>query len=171
MCGSRVDHQFWELGYVSSSLTTPTIFMKTCGYCKNSKALTLFYRRGKTGHQAWCKECSNSNRKAVYTNNFPREQHRKKTLRAKYSKENMTNIFRYLSEQGCKDCGEKDPIVLEFDHKQDKKYNISDRVRRAVWATLQKEIEKCEVRCANCHRRKTAIDRNWYSYMKGTVAQ
>jgi hypothetical protein len=27
---------------------------------------------------------------------------------------------------------------------------------------VKNEIEKCDVRCANCHRRKTAKDFNWY---------
>jgi hypothetical protein len=57
----------------------------------------------------------------------------------------------------CVDCGEADPIVLEFDHVRDTKVNgISDLVyRNANLAVIQAEIDKCEVRCANCHRRVT----------------
>jgi hypothetical protein len=29
------------------------------------------------------------------------------------------------------------------------------------WARVRAEIEKCDVRCVNCHRRKTARDFGW----------
>jgi hypothetical protein len=69
--------------------------------------------------------------------------------------------IKYLETHPCIDCGEDDPIVLEFDHvRGEKKFNIADVTRNAVGRrTLEKEIEKCEVRCANCHRRKTKRER------------
>lgn len=30
------------------------------------------------------------------------------------------------------------------------------------WENILKEIEKCQVLCANCHRIKTARDYKWY---------
>jgi len=60
---------------------------------------------------------------------------------------------------------ESDYIVLEFDHKHDKKYNVS-AMHTLSLELLIKEIEKCEVRCANCHRRKTAHQFNWHAILK-----
>jgi hypothetical protein len=55
------------------------------------------------------------------------------------------------------DCGESDPIVLEFDHIRGKKVgDVSTLAGQAFsWHKLSAEIAKCEVRCANCHRRRT----------------
>ena len=65
-------------------------------------------------------------------------------------------IRNYLKTNPCVDCGETDAIVLEFDHVRDKDFNIADAARNGVGIKkLKDEIAKCEVRCANCHRKKT----------------
>ena len=65
--------------------------------------------------------------------------------------------WEYLLAHPCVDCGETDPVVLEFDHRSGKRAAISDLMRRhANWTTVLSEIEKCDVRCANCHKRRTA---------------
>lgn len=71
-------------------------------------------------------------------------------------------LLTYLLGHPCTDCGETDPIVLEFDHIEDKKFNIgaANGQGRSL-KSVQAEVEKCEVRCANCHRRKTYRDRGF----------
>ena len=65
-------------------------------------------------------------------------------------------LLDYLRDHPCIDCGEADPIVLEFDHQRDKKFAIGSATSKGVaLSTVVAEVEKCEVRCANCHRRKT----------------
>ena len=83
-------------------------------------------------------------------------------------------LFEHLSSHPCVDCGERDPVVLEFDHVHgEKAYDVGLLLsRRYPWATVQAEISKCEVRCANCHRRKTARDYgSWKLYPPASVAQ
>jgi hypothetical protein len=72
-------------------------------------------------------------------------------------------IWDYLKNHPCVDCGESDPVVLEFDHQGEKRMAISEVGRRnPSLETIQKEIDKCEVRCANCHRKRTAVQLDWY---------
>tara|TARA_R110000765_G_scaffold56756_1_gene111886 strand:- start:59 stop:430 length:372 start_codon:yes stop_codon:yes gene_type:complete len=54
----------------------------------------------------------------------------------------------------CIDCGENNPLVLDFDHvKGEKIMAISNMSNKAYCIdTISKEMDKCEVRCANCHR-------------------
>ena len=67
----------------------------------------------------------------------------------------MLKLHHYKQERGCADCGENDPVVLEFDHLRDKVDNVAALVTRWSWKRLLTEIEKCDVVCANCHRRRT----------------
>ena len=77
-------------------------------------------------------------------------------------------VYDYLLNHPCS-CGESDPAVLQFDHRDgsDKVKEISAASRNG-WSIdrLQKEIDKCDVLCANCHSRRTAKQFGWYSKLK-----
>jgi len=84
--------------------------------------------------------------------------------RKKQIADRRARVSEYLDTHPCVDCGESDKVVLDFDHidPATKVDNISRMVRaRLTWPKLLAEIEKCEVRCANCHRRRTAIQFGW----------
>jgi len=73
-------------------------------------------------------------------------------------------VWDYLKLNPCQTCGESDPVVLEFDHidRDIKSGEISSMINGSL-AKLKAEINKCRVLCANCHRRHTAIQFDWYS--------
>lgn len=70
------------------------------------------------------------------------------------------HLFEYLSSRACVDCGERDPIVLDFDHR-DRRSKVKGVAKMLSghysWTSVLKEIDKCDIRCANCHRRKTYV--------------
>ncbi len=71
-------------------------------------------------------------------------------------------VCAYLREHPCVDCGETDIVVLDFDHRNDKEFEISKMVcNGAPWTRILTEIQKCEVVCANDHRRRTARTFGW----------
>jgi hypothetical protein len=73
-------------------------------------------------------------------------------------------MWNYFIDNPCIDCGQTNPVLLSFDHIHDNKcYNIADRIDSQPWGSLFKEIEKCVVRCFNCHHLKTAVDRDYWS--------
>jgi len=88
-----------------------------------------------------------------------REARKKQKEADKYKKKVQASrdIIQQHISKGCTDCGEKDPIVLEFDHKEPahKELDVSRLIGKSI-KRLQKEIDKCEVVCANCHKRRTA---------------
>ena len=58
---------------------------------------------------------------------------------------------------GCKDCGKDFPYyVLDFDHVLGKKvHDISFMCRWYTIEEINEEVQKCEIVCANCHRKRT----------------
>lgn len=68
----------------------------------------------------------------------------------------------------CIDCGEQDVLVLQFDHVRGQKLqSISELVKAGyAWKAIEAEIAKCEVRCANCHARRTAKQRRYHAYLE-----
>lgn len=87
--------------------------------------------------------------------------------------ENKQKVYEYLKKHPCIDCGESDIVVLDFDHVKDEKFMGVSRMINSVykWSRIQQEIEKCVIRCANCHRRKTARQFNWLSLNFASLAE
>lgn len=80
-------------------------------------------------------------------------------------------IAKYLLTHPCVDCGEADPIVLEFDHKdRTAKVFAVGRSRSMKLQKLIDEVAKCDVRCSNCHRRKTFRDRDFSTSLANAKA-
>ncbi len=136
--------------------------MKLCSGCGITKPLTGFAKNlsRKDKVQSYCRECKAGYDHNYYSKNRATHYQRVKRLLA----ENRTKLWDYLDSHSCVDCGEKNPIVLEFDHiKKGKVGSISYLLSRQrwSWASLLKEIDKCEVRCANCHRIKTFDQFGW----------
>jgi hypothetical protein len=77
---------------------------------------------------------------------------------------NHKNVLEYLAAHPCVDCGEKDPIVLQFDHikPEEKKNSVARLIDGSHWDNVLAEIEKCRVVCANCHTRRTAKQFGWW---------
>jgi hypothetical protein len=129
---------------------------KICCTCKKKKAVDKFSKKSaaEDGLQSRCKNCV----KDWYPANH---QEHKKKIRSNqkiYRKKVRFYIIEWKKSHPCSDCQESDPIVLEFDHIRDKKkFNIGEATRMGYSLdALKEEIAKCEVVCANCHRRRTA---------------
>lgn len=129
-----------------------------CTTCGQMRPEAEFNRRarGSLFLQSWCRDCFSKYKIDRYLKNRTRE-----IARAHRNSERARSVRRhflrdYLATHPCVNCGERDPAVLEFDHLRDKLMDVT-RMAHAGWSfdAIQKEIAKCEVRCANCHRRKT----------------
>lgn len=138
--------------------------MRICTRCKQSKLESDFnFKIKKTGvRQYHCRDCSRLYVQIHYENN--KEYYLTKArIRNKKLRNNVKQyIWNYLQHHNCVDCGENDPIVLEFDHLSNKISAVSFLAKNCTIIKIKSEIKKCEVRCANCHRRKTAHQFKWH---------
>lgn len=140
---------------------------KTCKKCFITKPIEEFNFKDKARgkRQAQCQICT---REAIRNHYYKHVDyyHRKAQKRRKLLQVLLKQfLIDYLQTHPCVDCNEKDIIVLEFDHLRDKTREIGTFLQNGYPInTVKKEIEKCEVRCANCHKRKTAKEFGWYKY-------
>jgi hypothetical protein len=139
--------------------------MKKCSRCLLTKSSSNFsYKNKGTGLlNPYCKECNRIYQKQHYILNKAYYSQKRAVNAEKATAANRRNIAHYLRAHPCIDCGEADPVVLEFDHvRGEKKSTIAEMLRNArKWSAIQEEIEKCEVRCSNCHKRRTARQFGW----------
>jgi hypothetical protein len=131
--------------------------VKRCPTCRRHKPLEEF-----NSQQKKCRSCKAAYDRRWYKKNKTRRD-RQITLRRAADKErNALFVLNYLLDHPCAVCGETDTVVLEFDHIRGKKlYSISLIASNGYsMRVLEAEIAKCQVLCANCHRRRTA--KGWH---------
>ena len=137
--------------------------MKTCGMCREDKDGSCFYKqaRSKDGLQSYCKACNTKTVRKRYISNKSYYMDKARETRQRL----ILWTVEYLRSHPCVDCGEGDPIVLDFDHisPDGKSWSIGEMLQRNMGrATVAAEMAKCAVRCANCHRRRTANQFGWH---------
>jgi len=132
---------------------------KKCSCCKNDKPISDFNknRSTKDGLHSSCRPCKKAMQKNWYLTHIKDHKKNVAVNKKKHLAIKRTKVAEYLSQHPCVDCGEDNVVVLDFDHvRGQKKNDVSRLVSNGLsWEVVQKEIEKCEVRCANCHRIKT----------------
>ncbi len=140
--------------------------MKKCISCKTEKEDNEFWHksRNKDSLQNMCKVC-----KRLYDNEYHNQRSKENKIeKCNQSKKRRKGILKRIGEYACAlwciDCWYNENMAaLQFDHLHDKEDSISNLARG--WSSIEtilQEIKKCEVRCANCHAIKTALDYNWY---------
>jgi hypothetical protein len=140
--------------------------LKTCVTCGESRHEVEFAFRYQRLDHRWgtCKECQKKQRKAWYERNKETHIANVNNNRKNLIQKGQQYVWDYLLLHPCVECGETDPVVLEFDHvRGEKRMAVGDLARLGYGVeTIKVEIAKCEVRCANCHRRKTHSERGWF---------
>ena len=140
-------------------------------YCYKTLPIEKFPWKNKSKGLRYhnCSSCRYKSDMRRYNKN-PEAKQRRLARDAKYTlvwmKKRRAHLRSIINEiklnSGCVDCkGTFHPRILEFDHvRGTKKFNISDMVTRLLQEdVILKEIEKCEVRCAPCHRTRHKNER------------
>jgi len=132
--------------------------MIQCSHCNTYKHEHEYYKDKKQ-----CKACHRVKKRLSYYFKSSEDKRITAERQEKRRKENMLKIMHIKMQHGCIDCGNKNPLHLDFDHQHSKKKNISN-MNTDSWENIELEISKCEIRCSNCHRTKTHRENNSFTY-------
>lgn len=143
---------------------------KKCIKCERLLPLEDFQViQRKTGPKpiAKCRTCRREYDREYWLNTQARMGSRKRDRQRVIHRRNKDHVWAWLLAHPCVICGEADPVVLEFDHidPSTKSCDVSTLLHTGALSTIDKEIAKCRVLCANCHRRHTALVGGWYADM------
>ena len=138
---------------------------KFCKKCNKYKSKTCFPKnsgRG-DGRGGYCKLCQ---RKLGMENYLKNKERYKKVAR---KRDIALKLFiTKLKDKPCTDCKKKyPPYVMDFDHinKDNKIANVSYLKRhRVAFDKILKEVDKCELVCANCHRIRSYKRQSKYTH-------
>jgi hypothetical protein len=134
-------------------------FLRECCWCYELKPLSEFAFRNisQRALSSHCRACHAAYRHTHYLRNRDRYFSQARSQRQRRRSDNLMRIRDHLLNHPCVDCGETDVASLDFDHvdPETKAVTISWLLARRAWASVQREMAKCVVRCAKCHRMRT----------------
>ena len=134
------------------------VVLRRCGRCGEDLPTANFNRHA-TGYQWWCRECFRAYFRARG------EVHREQSREARRRRRREVRAFLddYLRSHACAECGEADPIVLEFDHVGAKRGHVAVLAGGGIsMRGIKRELVNCEVVCVNCHRVRSARAQQWW---------
>lgn len=147
---------------------------KQCPRCQQIKMISDFGVRGpKMRPRSYCVPCRREYSAEHYQKNSDKYKQRARNRTDVPVRRCRERLAQFLRNHPCVDCQEADVRVLEFDHVRGKKdANVSLMAAKGFsWQRIEAEIAKCEVRCANCHRRRTHATLWEHSKIRRVVAQ
>ena len=145
----------------------PTRICSKCGLEKDIEQFPLRNQHTRR-RQSYCIDCRSEMGKNWYQRNKEYQNANSKKHTAEYRDALREYLWNYLLTHPCAECGETDPVVLEFHHVGGKDTAISQMITRVSSVDrLKKELRKTIVLCANCHRRVTAEERGWFRSKRG----
>lgn len=125
-----------------------------CGQHKSAEHFT--WGRADERRDSLCRPCRSDYGAEHYRANRDLYIARASEHSKRLARERTEYLIAYFEEHPCMDCGETDPVILEFDHVGKKTFSIGHALKSYKWKRILDEIEQCEVVCANCHRKRTA---------------
>lgn len=132
--------------------------MKLCASCQKRLPLNRFTKRRNGKPTSYCKRCQQAYSREHYLANKDVANQRR-YLSQKAQRKTMRELTNSLKDCPCADCGETHPPwAMDFDHRDPSKkvFEISEAVSKSFSKQkILKEVEKCDVVCALCHRYRT----------------
>src|SRR5688500_9071225 len=139
--------------------------MKRCSRCGETKAVADFsIKNKKTGlRTAWCRECRRAYGREHDRANRPAYMQRARRRQPQDRARVRAMVMNYLRSHPCVDCGETDILLLDYDHRDtaSKRATVARLISTGSTSLVMAEMAKCDVRCGNCHRKRTAAQLNW----------
>jgi hypothetical protein len=140
---------------------------RRCGKCGETLPIEQFNWKIKQRgiRRSDCRACAAETSRLHYEQNKADYKKRAKAHNRKQADFLRQKILEYVAAHPCVDCGETNPVLLDFDHREqsEKSFTIGKVLTDGYsWDTIRAEIEKCDVRCVRCHRLRTARQSGWY---------
>lgn len=130
--------------------------MKKCAICKEDKDPSEFnkHKHRADGLQTVCRPCNRARSRKYYNEN--KEYHKKVIVVRNISARQKARDYIASIKTKCSICDEVEKCCLEFHHiDPSKKEHTVSRLLASnpTISTIQKEVDKCIILCANCHRK------------------
>lgn len=128
--------------------------LKKCPKCKETKSIDQYNKKTRGKLQSRCRKCQNAEVRVHYAEN--KDYYKKKAR--KYGKKLAMKVWVYKEQTPCTDCNQIYPhYVMDFDHRdpETKDFVLAHAQFKGSWRKIEKEMEKCDLVCANCHRERT----------------